>query len=123
VPLTPAPSTPAPPVRETVAVAAGRLPAGKFQEYPVPGPTDQDRYLSGLLVATKGHDRGVLQVRQDDVVIFEVELGAAGERFHDLRGTVPAGQRLTVAMSCAKTSGADGLCRAGVTFQFGPGDR
>lgn len=125
-----APPTATPPPRpalndESVDAVAGVLPGGKFLTFPVPGRRDVDRFLHHLTVATSGLDKGMLQVRQDDRVFLEVPPGAAEKRDFDYDApiAVPAGHEVTVAVNCVRTSAADGLCRAGVTFLFTVADR
>jgi hypothetical protein len=117
------PSTAMPLVEETVQVTTRPVPRGKFQRFEVQGSVAYDRYLYGLTVETKETAHGVLEVRVADVAVFVVELGATGEQYYDLGVAVAAGQVVTVGFHCGKAMAADGLCRAGVTFQFGVADR
>jgi hypothetical protein len=124
-------STPPPKVTEpsltdeNVNAVTPAAPRGKFTLFPVPGRTDVDRYLYHVTIRTKGRAEGLVQVRIDDVVNVEEELSPADTRelHFDAPIPVPAGANVAVAISCGKSAADDGLCRAGVSFQFGVVDR
>jgi hypothetical protein len=80
----------------------------RFKTFSVTTPQKQTYYLSDIYLQNPFGDSGVLQLRRDDAVLFEVNL--MNFRDHDYHFVQPiefeAGQEIVLAVQCAKPGAA-----------------
>jgi hypothetical protein len=115
-PTTPAaPATATTPAEVTVAAA---VPAGSVDVVAEQREQKSVRSVSDFLVDAEPTDRGTLEIRRDDDVLFQADLAMLDA--YVFRPVEPLllkpGQRVLVAVTCARTLSRTGACHADVTF-------
>jgi hypothetical protein len=108
-----------------IGADAAVAPVGQFQVFAERTGGDLRRRISDFLISVEEGDKGTLQVRRDDEVLFESTLeDALTMDYHFMDPFVfEKGQRAVVAVNCVATAAADGVCRSGVTFSASVGTR